>query len=115
MLAIAIGLLFSLTKGLRRLDRISAEARVKPGTEVHETHVGANAAHLEADGNGDGAGDEEESAERRQARSAWEWSLGGSAARAMITATSAARPSTAVAAASCQWFCQKPGFARSRV
>jgi hypothetical protein len=64
VLAIALGLLFSLSKGLRRLDRVSAQARVKPGTEVHETHVGANARRFQRDGNGDGAKAEEESAEK---------------------------------------------------
>jgi hypothetical protein len=66
VLMIAIGLLFSLTKGLRRLDRISAAARMKPGDEVHEQHVGANARRFERDGNGDGDGAaaKEESAEK---------------------------------------------------
>ena len=64
VLAIALGLLFSLSKGLRRLDRVSAQARVKPGSEVHETHVGANARRFQRDGNGDDAGAEEESAEK---------------------------------------------------
>jgi hypothetical protein len=33
----------------------------------------------------------------------------------MTTAMIATTPSSAVATASCQWFCQNPGFARSRV
>ena len=69
VLAIALGLLFSLSKGLRRLDRVSAEARMKPGSEVHETHVGTNARRFERDGNGDGAGAEEESAEKARSGS----------------------------------------------
>jgi hypothetical protein len=67
VLMIALGLLFSLTKGLRRLDRMSGEARVKPGTEVHETHVGAHARRFEranGDGDGDGAAAKEESGEK---------------------------------------------------
>jgi hypothetical protein len=33
----------------------------------------------------------------------------------MISATMAAMPTAPIATASCQWFCQNDGFARSRV
>jgi len=66
VLMIAIGLLWALTKGLRRLDRMSTQARMKPGSEVHETFAGANARRFERDGNGDGDGaaGKEKSAEK---------------------------------------------------
>jgi hypothetical protein len=56
VLAIAIGLITSLAKGLRRLDKISTEVRMKPGSEVHETHVGSRARKFERNGGGDGDG-----------------------------------------------------------
>jgi hypothetical protein len=60
VLAIAIGLIVSLTKGLRRLDRISTERAMDAGTETHESKLGAR--RLERDGDGDGAGAEEPAA-----------------------------------------------------
>ena len=60
VLAIAIGLIASLTKGLRRLDRISTRASMKPGSEVHETHAGSTARRFQHNGGGDGANADEQ-------------------------------------------------------
>ena len=54
VLAIAIGLVASLAKGLRRMDRMGEAARMKPGTEAHETHVGAQAKRLGQEGKDNG-------------------------------------------------------------
>jgi hypothetical protein len=62
VLAIAIGLIVSLSKGLRRLERISMERTMDAGTEAHESKLGAR--RLERDGDGNGAGAEEPTAAR---------------------------------------------------
>jgi hypothetical protein len=60
VLMIALGLVASLAKGLRRLDHTSEQMRMKAGGETHETKVGARFARSAdgRDGNGDGDGSE---------------------------------------------------------
>ena len=53
VLAIALGLIASLTKGLRRLDRISESVRLREGSEVHETKIGSRRFQRGANGQGD--------------------------------------------------------------
>ena len=62
VLAIAIGLLWALAKGLQRMDRASEQARMRPGREVHETQLGAEARRR--DGNGDGTAAKDQAAAR---------------------------------------------------
>jgi len=64
VLAIAIGLVASLAKGLQRMDRMGEAARMKPGPEAHETHVGAQAKRMGQEGEDNGDGDESESGEK---------------------------------------------------
>jgi hypothetical protein len=52
VLAIAIGLVASLAKGLRRMDNLSERARMHAGSETHETKVGARTVDGDGDGNG---------------------------------------------------------------
>ena len=57
VLAIALGLIYAIARGLRRLDHVSQQARMKPGQAVHETQIGSR---LARDREGiDGEGDED--------------------------------------------------------
>jgi hypothetical protein len=56
VLLIGIGLIASLAKGLRRLDRISEQVRMSSGSEVHETKVGRRFERAAGDGNGNASG-----------------------------------------------------------
>jgi hypothetical protein len=61
VLAIAIGLVASLAKGLRRMDRVSEQVRMDAGSEVHETKVGSRRFGRDGDGAAASA-DEQETA-----------------------------------------------------
>jgi hypothetical protein len=58
VLAIALGLVASLAKGLTRFDKISQQNRMKPGMAVHETQIGSKKRFerdgMDGSGNGDG-------------------------------------------------------------
>ena len=66
VLLIALGLVASLAKGLRRLDHVSEQTRMKAGSETHETKVGARYGRSKdgRDGNGDSSGSESADKER---------------------------------------------------
>jgi hypothetical protein len=64
VLAIALGLIASLARGLRRLDRVSQQTRMKAGTATHEAKLGSKArvAREGIDGEGDGEGSRKDKA-----------------------------------------------------
>ena len=63
VLMIALGLVASLAKGLKRLDRTSEQIRMKAGSETHESKVGARYGRSAdgSDGNGSSSDSESES------------------------------------------------------
>jgi hypothetical protein len=67
VLLIALGLVASLAKGLRRLDSTSEQMRMASGSETHETKVGARYGRSK-DGR-DGNGSEEKSDASEKSRS----------------------------------------------
>ena len=64
VLAIALGLIASLARGLRRLDRVSQQTRMKAGSATHEAKLGSKArfGREGIDGEGDGDGSRTEKA-----------------------------------------------------
>jgi hypothetical protein len=59
VLVIALGLVASLARGLRRLDKVSEQRRMAAGSEAHETKVGARFGRGANGADGDGARGEE--------------------------------------------------------